>query len=264
MRSTGAADFEENLYTMFNLDAFHHLSSVASGIQSALFGETEIQGQVRCAYEDFRKRYPLSKELHSLFQNALRISKQVRNSFSNHNNFDQIETLLESKISSKLGLLPKTGLIVGASSINKKIATHFSKNTKHRISICNRCDLRAQEFAQTLSIDFVEWNQWKQTLSNFDWVITAVKSPTYILDKSSIERFSNSLFIDLGVPRNIDPSCLDSCLIHLEDLTTKNEKGINRDFISKSLESIRYEAEKTLSQLCQKSKAQILLNDFSV
>src|SRR4030067_627503 len=49
-----------------------HLFRVVSGLESALIGETAIQGQVKQAYLKAKENNCLSSGLHRLFQNALR------------------------------------------------------------------------------------------------------------------------------------------------------------------------------------------------
>ena len=44
-------DFSDHLYTFYDADAVAHLFSVTSGLDSAVLGENEIQGQVKTAWE---------------------------------------------------------------------------------------------------------------------------------------------------------------------------------------------------------------------
>src|SRR5690606_30288580 len=67
--------FERTFYSFFGIDCFFHLCKVASGLDSAIFAESEIQGQVRVAYANAKK---LSSCLHFVFQKALKISKEIR------------------------------------------------------------------------------------------------------------------------------------------------------------------------------------------
>lgn len=75
--------FHEHLskrfYTYLGQDVLSHLAKVASGLDSLILGETDIQAQVRKAYAMFSQN--LGADGHFLFQKALQISKKVRTQF---------------------------------------------------------------------------------------------------------------------------------------------------------------------------------------
>ena len=77
IRSFIHKEFEHALYSYFGKEAFLHLVRVTTGLDSAILGETEIQGQIKKDYEKSCQS-PLPKELHFAFQKALKIGKQVR------------------------------------------------------------------------------------------------------------------------------------------------------------------------------------------
>jgi len=55
-----------------------HLCRVASGLESAIPGETAILGQIKNAYSDATQKFRLSPELNKMFQTAVRAGKRVR------------------------------------------------------------------------------------------------------------------------------------------------------------------------------------------
>lgn len=71
-------EFDQKVYSYFGYDCFLHSSRVTAGLDSAIIAETEIQGQVKEAYESASEHISLPSELHYLFQKALRIGKKVR------------------------------------------------------------------------------------------------------------------------------------------------------------------------------------------
>ena len=68
-RHSGLAleDFAEHLYVHDELDAARHLFGVASGLDSAVLGETEILGQVRRSFETARSAGATGVSLADLF-----------------------------------------------------------------------------------------------------------------------------------------------------------------------------------------------------
>lgn len=60
--------FEHRLYSYFGIDCLSHLCLVASGLDSAIVAETEIQRQVKMSYLRSSERAQLPSSLHFLFK----------------------------------------------------------------------------------------------------------------------------------------------------------------------------------------------------
>src|SRR5262249_20807498 len=72
----------DRIYSLRNCDAARHLYRVASGLESMVVGEAEVQGQVKRAYElalSARTTGPLTNKL---FRAALATGKRVRSQTS--------------------------------------------------------------------------------------------------------------------------------------------------------------------------------------
>lgn len=78
LRNDVNEDFDQKLYSYFGQDCLLHLCRVTAGLDSAIIAETEIQGQVKSAYELAQEFHVLPFELHYLFQKSLGIAKKVR------------------------------------------------------------------------------------------------------------------------------------------------------------------------------------------
>src|SRR5262249_9126270 len=70
LRNDVNQEFDQKLYSFFGYDCFLHLSRVASGLDSASVLETEIQGQVKAAYENATDCISLPGDVHFLFQKS--------------------------------------------------------------------------------------------------------------------------------------------------------------------------------------------------
>ncbi len=202
LRGEVEEEFEHALYSYFGLDTFVHLGRVTSGLDSAVIGETEIQGQVKHSYEKHKEA--ATKELHFAFQKSLKIGKEVRTHFLLEKGMPSLEGAILKFGSMMLGPLQEQSLLfVGASEINRKVLRHLKMKGVADIAVCNRTLSTAQQWAREEQVRAIHWEQlgeWKQ----MDWVIVGTKAPDYLLTKAA--QGKKRLLVDLSLPRNIDPA----------------------------------------------------------
>lgn len=198
-------EFEQKLYAFFGQECFHHLAKVACGLDSAIFAETEIQGQVKTAYDSALAANKLSASLHYLFQKSLKISKEIRTAFS----FERSTVEFEQTIYSiGCNLFPKTPsiLFVGASEINSKLLHYLKKKGHENVTLCNRSQDKGEYFSAKFAIPQISWDELKNW-TQYDWIIFGTKSDRHLISQTSLKDpfHSKKLLIDLSMPRNIDP-----------------------------------------------------------
>lgn len=230
-------DFDQKLYSYFGQDCLLHLCRVTAGLDSAIVAETEIQGQVKNAYESAQEYHRLPFELHYLFQKSLSIAKKVRLVLPlkpglpdlSHAIFQTGQYIFSSKPDPKI-------LFIGASDINDKILA-FLKNKKFsQIHLCNRSQEAGKLMADQHSIDFVDWTRLN-TWHHYDWIILGTKAPEFLIHHRSLpETLSHKLIIDLSVPRNVDPAVARHPKVTLLNIDQLNRRlTIRRKSLSKSL-----------------------------
>lgn len=220
-------EFDQKLYTFFGFDCFLHLTRVTSGLDSAIIAETEIQGQVRAAYEMAASKMLLSKDLHFLFQKSLKIAKDVRREHLIPCQVPDLEHALfwhAKEFFQNENVLPAP-LFIGTSEINLKIARFFHQKGIKEMHICNRTTASSEHHASQMQANVLPWDSLKTSWHTYPWIICATKSPHYILQNRPLVH-EKTLLIDLAVPRNIDPSLNDdSCkVLNIDDLNSLLEK----------------------------------------
>ncbi len=207
LKSNIETSFEHTLYSYFAYECFSHLSMVTAGLDSAIIAETEIQGQVKNAYENCSAHGELPSALHFMFQKSLKIGKDVRTKFQLSRD---LPSLSHAIIRIGAFLFPQLNsakiLFIGASQINLEIINHFTKKGFENLFLCNRSFDHAQEYAGNKNLDLIPWLQLK-SWSNYDIIIVGTKAHKYLLEKDNIydKDTSPTLLFDLCVPRNIDP-----------------------------------------------------------
>jgi glutamyl-tRNA reductase len=225
LRSEVEEEFDHKLYSYFGVDCFYHLTRVTAGLDSAILGETEIQGQVKSAYEGAVEYLTLPKELHFLFQKSLGIAKKIRSDFSLGRGMPNLEDATY-QAGQHLFHQPEQAnlLFVGASEINQKILSFFKMKGFKNMTICNRSEKQSAQLVELLGIRHLPWerlNEWK----TFDWIVLGTKSPDYLIkNEPDLNHIVDpKLVIDLSVPRNVEPA-----VGQYRNITLLNIDEINR------------------------------------
>ena len=214
-------EFEHHVYSYFGIDAFLHLARVTSGMDSAIIGETEIQGQVKQAYEMAIPR-KLSAALHFLFQKCLKIGKEVRSNSLLTRGLPTLEDTLYSK-AKEMELIDKKVLFVGVSKINQKIFRRFVQKKVANITFCNRSEEKLANMAAS-KLPWRDLYLWQ----TFDLIIFGTKSTDFLVGPQTIFGTKKRLVVDLCVPRNVDPR-----LEQQEALTLLNIDQLNAEIDQK-------------------------------
>lgn len=253
LRNEVEGEFDQKLYSYFGYDCFLHLARVTAGLDSALVAETEIQGQVKSAYEMATAFIDLPSELHFLFQKALKIGKQIRSALPNKPGLPQLEhaILAAGQRVFKEDLGAKI-LFVGASGINQKILGLLKTRRYSNITICNRTLSKAEQLAEQYKVQLLPWQQL-ENWSNFDWIICGTKSPRPLI-RSQRGMCSEKLIIDLSVPRNVEPELeAHNQVLNIDQLNLS--LAHKRQFLAEALAKAEELAVQCSLRLIKESKA---------
>ncbi|MGB7127874.1 MAG: glutamyl-tRNA reductase [Candidatus Rhabdochlamydia sp.] len=205
LRSEICFDLEHKLYAYFGMDCFLHLARVTSGLDSVILGESEIQRQVKVAYQ-LASRKKLPHDLHFLFQKALRLGKTIRTEFP----------LVEKNIGidKELFLLAKcfklhtsAVLFIGYSEINRKIISYFKSKGKKQLSLCTRNRQTSIEWSKKEGVSLLDFSQIELS-SQFPMVVCGTYTDQPILHAHQFVDAKTRLIVDLSMPRAVEPLSL--------------------------------------------------------
>ncbi|MBS0648687.1 MAG: hypothetical protein JSS10_05630 [Verrucomicrobia bacterium] len=194
---------EHAFYTYFGKECFYHLACVTAGLDSAMLAESDVQRQVKLAYEETRTRQVLSPGLHYLFQKSLKLGKTVRSTFSIFENPLHLEGMIYQLVDKVLGASPRL-LFVGNSDINRKMIHLFWRKGHKNMTLCTRGLESAHSFALDYELtlkDRSELDHWH----HYEGVIAATHSESPLIS-SMPEKPLTRLILDLSVPRCVKPS----------------------------------------------------------
>ncbi|HSD46242.1 MAG TPA: glutamyl-tRNA reductase, partial [Pyrinomonadaceae bacterium] len=208
-----AGFLNKHLYSHTNEDAIRHLFRVASSLDSMVVGEPQILGQVRHAYAIGVEAGTVGRTLNRLVHHTFRVAKRVRNETGIAANAVSI-SYMAVELGKKIfdSLKGSTVLLVGAGEMAELSARHLVNAGASRMLIANRTEETARRLADEFGAATVAFDQLEGLLSEADVVICSTGAPDYVVTEAQarkgLERRRNrpTCFIDISVPRNIDPA----------------------------------------------------------
>lgn len=226
-RSTGADVhcLDQHVYFQTNEEAIRHLHRVASGLDSMIFGETEILGQVRAALAAAAEAGLCNAVLNRLFHSAIRTGRKVHNETFIGQHGRSVSSAAVALAQHLLGdLSGRRALVVGMGEAGALTARSLVKAGADRLVVTNRTYHRAAELAEQLQATAVPFSSLPKTLVKTDVVISASGAPLPIIGRDEVEpamvgRNGHSLLlIDIAVPPDIDPAVREMRGVHLYDI----------------------------------------------
>lgn len=211
-----STDIKKSLYWHQDDEAVNHLMRVASGLDSLVLGEPQILGQVKKAFAESQKEHSLSGELERLFQKSFSVAKRVRTETEIGSSAVSVAFAACTLARQIFESLAKVNvLLVGAGETIELVARHLREHQVQQIMIANRTKERAQVLAAEVQAEVITLPEIDERLASADIVISSTASPLPIIGKGLVERALKArrnqpmLFIDIAVPRDIEPEIGD-------------------------------------------------------
>ncbi|MGA9119007.1 MAG: glutamyl-tRNA reductase [Bacteroidota bacterium] len=194
-------------------ESVRHLFKVASGVDSQVIGDIQILNQVKEAFNLAREVSTMGPVMHRLMQATLHVGKRTRTETTICEgavsaSYAAVE--LASKIFADLS--KKSAFLIGAGETGELTMKHLVGKGIGKVLIANRTKEKAEALTRDFGGTVIDYEKIEDALRIVDIVITSVNSPSYVVlpdhvHKVMKQRANNPLFIiDIGVPRNVDPS----------------------------------------------------------
>lgn len=244
-RNTPLHEFEKSLYVREDDDAVRHVFRVASSLDSMVLGEPQILGQIKTAHRLSTELETSGVILNRLLHKAFSVAKRVRTEtgIADHAvSISYAAVELAKKIFDDLE--GKGALLIGAGEMAVLALEHLVKNGVKRIFVANRTFERAVEVAGRFKGTPILFEEIGDGLLDVDIVISSTGASSYILTykdvKPLVRRRRNRplFFIDIAVPRDIDPDINRAGNVYVYDID--DLKGV----IDKNIEKRETEATK--------------------
>jgi glutamyl-tRNA reductase len=228
-------ELTDSLYSMRDRDAVRHLFSVASGLDSMIIGEAEIQGQVKRAYELALVEGATGPLTNRLFREALGTGKRVRTETGVGRSRISVSSVAVELAGAMLGdLSQRRVLVIGAGETGELTARALRASGVQTVFVANRRYDRAIGLAQRFGGSAVRFDDLPAELGRADIVVSSTASPHQILDRDDLELTMEQrpgrplVLIDIAVPRDVEPTARDIpgvALYDMDDLQRAAARG---------------------------------------
>src|SRR6185312_7723627 len=205
--------FSSHVYQHVDDQAIRHLFRVASSLDSMVVGEPQVLGQVRRAYSQAVEAGTAGRVLNRLIHHAFHVAKRVRAETGIAASAVSI-SYMAVELGKKIfgSLRGRSVLLIGAGEMAELSARHLLSAGVSQVLVTNRTESAAAKLANEFGGKAVSFNSFADHLAEADIVICSTGADEYVVTAemahAALGRRRNrpAFFIDISVPRNIDPA----------------------------------------------------------
>ena len=209
-------EYEPYIFQHEQMEAVKHVFRVASSLDSMVVGESQILGPVKEAYATARALGAVNSQLDQLLTRAFAVAKKVRNETTIASSSVSIASVAVELAEKIFGSLTgKSVYLVGAGKMCELAARHLIAHGAKKIYVGNRTFDRAVNLAEKFNGEAIPFERLYDTVPWADIIISSTGAPHAIFRKEHGEKFLQirknrpMFFIDIAVPRDIDPALND-------------------------------------------------------
>ncbi|KAI4366517.1 hypothetical protein MLD38_022387 [Melastoma candidum] len=219
------SEISKHRFLLQDKDATEHLFEVSSGLDSLVLGEGQILAQVKQVVKVGQGVVGFGRNISGLFKHAITVGKRVRTETSIASGAVSVSSaaveLAVMKIPEPSNFAAARVLVVGAGKMGKLVIKHMVAKGCKKMVVVNRTEDKVAAIHEELKgveITYKPLDQLVASAGEADIVFTCTASETLLFLKQQVDEFpaashivdNTRLFIDISLPRNVDPSVRDS------------------------------------------------------
>ena len=219
------ANCSDYLYVFKGIEAVKHLFTVAASLDSMVVGEAQILGQLKEAYRHASRFGSTGPLLNRLLHKSFSVAKRIRTETgigAAAVSISYAAVQLARKIFG--GLEKKKVMLVGAGEMAELAAEHLVGQGVAEVVVANRTLSRAVKLAERFNGSAVSMDELFQQLEEVDIIISSTGAQDIIIFADKVKAVMRSrrnrplFFIDIAVPRDLDPKLNDLENVYLYDI----------------------------------------------
>jgi glutamyl-tRNA reductase len=187
-------------------------------------GEGQILGQVREAYRAATEEHCAGQILNRLFHTSLRVGKKVRSETGIGDSSLSVPRVAVKLAEEVFGdLAGRRALVLGAGDMSELVVKHLKDRGVADLLIANRTPERARLLAERVGGRAVAFDALTAELPEVDVVVSSTGSGEWVVQSETVAgaleaRSEPLFFIDIAVPRDVDPVVQTLGSVYLYDI----------------------------------------------
>lgn len=233
----------DHAFLLENEAAIRHVLQVACSIRSMVTGDSQIFAQLKNAYQRAVDHGGVESVMHRLMHAAFRAAKRVANETDLASGAASVSTaaiaMARDFFADRDGIADLSDLrvlLVGAGKMGRLALKALDADAPAHVRVTNRSPDRARCVAAQYEAEPVAWDDRYAAVREADFVIVATGAPEPVIDAPTLSSQvgpvdGDTLFVDISMPRNVDPvvHALDGCTVcdldDLQDWTDRVEQA---------------------------------------
>lgn len=218
-------DCRQYLYIYKGMEAVKHLFIVAASLDSMVVGEAQILGQLKDAYRHASTTGCTGLMLNRLLHKSFSVAKRVRTETGIGASAVSISYAAVQLARKIFGTLDnKKVMLIGAGEMAELAAEHLVGQGVTSVVVANRTLTRAVDLAAKFNGSAISMDDLAVQLAEVDIIISSTGAQHIVIEKKDVQGVMRSrrnrplFFIDIAVPRDLDPELNDLENVYLYDI----------------------------------------------
>lgn len=201
---------EARFYVFEGRSAIVHLFRVASGLDSMMVNDGQILEQLRAVGREAKRTGSSRAVLSPLFDASVNAGMRARSGM--HGATTSVAEFAVEQALKELGHAPREVLLIGTGKMSRIVAALLENSRIHVAS-------HRSELPQALAgASIASWDAIPEVLRKAELVVSATNHPGYSIKARDLSGRRRRFLVDLGFPRNIEPSVRRRAGVRLIDL----------------------------------------------
>ena len=225
-----------------------HLMRVTGGMRSSVLGDDQILSQARSAIEEARRAGTSDPLTETLFRCAVAAGKKIKTGIGFAREGISVASEAVRRAETALGGLAGLRALVIGNGVVGRLAARELQARGCAVTMTRRRHNRDRKQAE-LPVAYVSYEERYAAMAESDLALSATSSPHVTIRLAEVVRLARlpRLFIDLAVPRDIEPELAGLsglALWNVDDLRPEGDEGENRRRLARAEEVLAEEVER--------------------